>query len=285
MGIELIVDATLWLAAAWGGGVAGLFTFQRRLVFRPFGRPGPPARAGLPELVAVEVTAADGVSSLAWWAPPPSPGRPTIVLFHGNAGHLGHRAGKARVFLDAGMGVLLASYRGFAGSPGKPTEQGLYADGRAALDWLEARGVPASNVVLHGESLGSGVAVQMATERRVAAVVLEAPFTSVPDVGARRYPIVPVRLLARDRFDNLAKIGAIGAPLLIVHGTSDRIVPIAMGRRLLAAAAQPKEMIEIAGGRHCDCFEGDRISRILSFAETWGTRPLPAVDRPPILPR
>lgn len=284
MGMELVVDATLWLAAAWSGGVAGLFTFQRKLVFRPFGRPDLPARAGVPELAAVAVTAADGVASVAWWAPPPRPGRPTVVLFHGNSGHLGHRAGKARTFLDAGMGVVLASYRGFAGSRGTPSEQGLYADARAVLDWLEARGVRASGIVLYGESLGSGVAVQMATERRVAAVVLEAPFTSVPDVGARRYPFMPVRLLARDRFDNLAKIGAVGAPLLIIHGVRDRIVPVAMGRRLFAAASQPKEMIEIPQGSHCNCFDGGRIPRILSFAATWAAGPLPAAGRPPILP-
>ena len=190
---------------------------------------------------------------------------PTIAYFHGNAGNIADRGFKVRPFLDAGLGVLLVGYRGYGGNPGAPSEAGLFADGRAALDFLAGQGVPANRIVVFGESLGSGVAVLLASERRLGAVVLEAPFTSAADAGQRAYPFLPVRRLIRDRFDSLSRIGAIGAPLLIVHGECDRVVPADQGRRLLAAAAEPKEGVFLPEAGHNDAFEHGSVRLALEF--------------------
>jgi fermentation-respiration switch protein FrsA (DUF1100 family) len=139
-----------------------------------------------------------------------------------------------------GYGVLLVEYRGYGGNAGSPSEEGLYTDGRAALDWLSSRGVLSTSAILYGESLGSGIAVKLATERKVAGVILEAPFTSTTDVAASIYWMFPVRWLIWDRYDSLSRIKEINAPLLVMHGGADEVVPQAHGRALLDAALEPK---------------------------------------------
>lgn len=245
--------------------VGGLAVLQRDLLFRPSGLPASPAAAAVPEMRPVAVRTADALEIVGWYAPPPSPGRPVVVLYHGNAGHLGMRAFKARAFLDAGFGVWLAGYRGYGGNPGSPSEEGLYADARAALDHLAAGGIGGERVVLYGESLGTGVAVQMATERPVGAVVLEAPYTTIPDVAAGIYPFAPVHLLARDRFDSIAKISRIGAPLLVLHGERDRVVPIDLGRRLFEAAVSPKRGVFLPQPGHNDLYDWGALEHVLGF--------------------
>ena len=225
-----------------------------------------PERAGVPEMAAVELTTVDGLDLLAWYRAPPQ-SAPTVVFFHGNAGHIGHRARKVRPLLDAGFGVLLVSWRGYGGNPGSPTEQGLYHDARAALSLLADAGVPSSRVVLYGESLGTGPAVQLATERPVAAVVLEAPFTSVAEVAQRHYWFLPARHLVIDRFDSLSKITRIGAPLLIVHGEKDRVVSVEMGRALLAAAREPKEAVFVPDAGHNDLYDHGVADAVIAFVE------------------
>lgn len=193
---------------------------------------------------------------------------PTIVIFHGNAGHLGHRGFKARVFLDRGYGVLLAAYRGYGGNPGRPGEQGLYADGAAALDYLrDTAGLPPGKIVLYGESLGTGVAVELAARGDLdfAAVILEAPYTSMADLGAHHYPYLPARLLMRDRFDSASKFGRVTAPVLMFCGSRDRVVPPDFGARLYAVAPQGKrlELLEDAG--HNDLWEHGAARLVLDF--------------------
>ncbi len=187
------------------------------------------------------------------------------MYLHGNAGNIAGRAPKVRRFLDRGYGVLLVGYRGYGGNPGAPSEQGLMADGGAALDFLAARGVGAAHTVLLGESLGSAVAVALASARAVGAVILEAPFTSVAEVGQRAYPFLPVRLLIEDRFDSLDRIGRVEAPLLIVHGEEDRVVPVAQGRRLLAAAKAPKQGVFLPHAGHNDLLRHGSVEVALEF--------------------
>ena len=236
--------------------LCALFVFQRHLLYHPGHEVPQQSRAGVPEMATHHMSADDGVPLTGWYAPPASH-RPILVFFHGNAGTIGDRGFKVRPFLDEGYGVLLAGYRGFSGNPGKPSEQGLYRDARAAVRFLSDRGVAAKQLVLYGESLGSGIAVHMAVELAeqgtpVGGVVLEAPYTSIPDVAATHYPFVPVRFLVWDRFDSASKIDRIRAPLLVVHGDSDPTIPIKFGRRLFAAAVEPKEAQWIAGARHTD---------------------------------
>jgi uncharacterized protein len=253
------------VAVGYAGIVGAMYAFQRNLMYFPDVSLADIARSVYPGGVAVNVTTADALTLAGWYWPPPQPGAPVVVVFHGNAGHHGHRTDKAVAFTQPGFGVFIAGYRGYGGNPGSPTEQGLYSDARAALDWLQAQGVAGGQIVLYGESLGSGVAVQMATERKVAAVVLESPYTSVADVAAERYPFVPVRPLTLDRYDSLSKIERINAPLLIIHGERDTVVPVKYGRRLFDAAREPKKAVFFPNAQHNDIFAAEAVRTVLQF--------------------
>lgn len=249
--------------------VGGMYTFQRGLLYVPGTSVPSPAESGVPEMAPVTLETADGLRLMSWYGPAPD-GRKTIVYFHGNGGHIGYRGDKARPYLDAGYGMVLVSYRGYGGNPGSPTEDGLYADGRAAMAFLAAQGVDPDQTVLYGESLGTGVAVQIAMEQAragnpLAAVVLEAPFTSAVDAGAGHYPWAPVRWLMKDRFDSQSKIAGIRAPVLIVHGGRDRVVPLRLGEALYATAVAPKESLWIPEAGHNDLYDFGASDKVLAF--------------------
>ena len=272
--VGAILAMVEWAAKILGAAVlgyalllGGCYALQRSLMYFPAAALPSPAAAGVPEMVPVTLRTDDGLALKAWYAAARAPRSPSIVYFHGNAGNIADRAYKVRPMLDAGLGVLLVSYRGYGGNPGAPSEAGLFADGRAALDFMGREGVPAARIVAFGESLGSGVAVRLASERRLGAVVLEAPFTSAADAGQHAYPFLPVRQLIRDRFDSLSRIDTIGAPLLIVHGERDRIVPADHGRRLLAAASEPKEGVFLPEAGHNDAFEHGSVRAALEFLD------------------
>lgn len=250
--------------AAYALVVGALYLFQRSLLYHPDrSRPDPGA---LTELGGqrVNLKTADGLSLESWYLPPPDE-RPVIAYFHGNGGHMGHRAERLRRFAGDGYGVLMAEYRGYGGNPGSPSEQGLYADARTALDFLEAAGIAAARVALYGESLGTGVAVQLACERSVAAIILESPFTSIAAAAQIHYPWVPAARLVRDRFDSLAKIGRVRAPILILQGERDRVVPVRLGRALYAAAPEPKEIWVAPEGGHEDLARHGALDAALAF--------------------
>lgn len=233
----LIGLAGLYLAV-----VALLYVFQRDLMYRPdsIRHVAPsyyPMLAGVQE---VELKTSEGLRVYAWFSLAPA-GRPTVAIFHGNGGSLRSQRYRLKYFKDANMGVLVLGYRGYAGSDGAPSEDGLYTDARTALNWLNAQGIADDRIVLYGESLGTGVATKMATEREFAAVVLESPYTSTVDVAASRFPFAPVSWLMKDRFDSLARIGQVQEPLLVMHGEADEVIPQAYGRRLFDAANEPKE--------------------------------------------
>ncbi len=277
MGARVIWLLTAFLVA-YAGICALMFIFQRNLQYVPERGVLVPADWGLGDFRTVTVTSADGVGIDLWYAPAEGLTKPTVVLFHGNGGHMGYRADKALALREAGYGVLLAGYRGYGPNDGSPTEQGLYADGRAALDFLVREGVSGQRVVLYGESLGSGVAVQLATERRAGAVILEAPFTSIPDAAAVHYPWLPVRGLIHDRYDSLSKIADIAAPLLIVHGELDRVVPIRLGRALFAKAEEPKAAAWVPGAGHNDLMDHGLMRYVTDFLH----RQSGVADRPTI---
>jgi uncharacterized protein len=220
--------------------VGGLYLFQRQLLYHPDRTR--PQLFGLEQLGVREtmLPTEDGLSLLSWYLPA-RPGRPVIAYFHGNGGHIGYRAERLLRFSREGYGMLMAEYRGYGGNPGTPSEAGFYADGRAVLAFLDRAGVASSRVVLYGESLGSGVAVALAVEHEIAALVLEAPFTSVAEVAQCHFRYVPASRMVIDRFDSLSRIGRVKAPILVLHGERDRIVPVRFGRALLDAAPEPKE--------------------------------------------
>ena len=264
-----MIPALTMALALYAAAATLLFLTQRSLMYFPSTVMPNAAGSGM---TAVAYDTADGLKLTGWYAPA-APGRPTVVLFQGNAGHYGDRAAKTRFLRTAGYGVLLAGYRGYGGNPGRPTEAGLVADGEAALAWLHRHGVPSEQIVLYGESLGSGVACILGYGHDVAAVILEAPFTTVADVARTRFPIFPVNLLVRDRFDNLSRIAGIGSPLLILHGERDATVPIRLGRRLFDAAHEPRQAAWFAQGGHNDLYDHGAADAVLAFLAA-----LPAVD-------
>ncbi len=259
--------STLGIFAAVYLVMAGWLYFnQRGILYIPYATQPSPAEAGFPDMDVVEFETADGLTLYGWYKQAVGD-KPTVVYFHGNAGNLLNHSWIARPLLDAGYGVLLVEYRGFGGNPGLPGEAGLYQDARAGFAFLRAEGVSDEGVVLYGESLGAGVAVQIAQGRPLKTLVLEAPFTSLPEVGARHYPYLPVRLLSRDRYDNLAKIVHVEAPLIVVHGDDDEVVPHDMGQRLLAAAETRTFEITLPGANHGNVHDhgaADRIMEIIS---------------------
>lgn len=242
----------LWLigvaAGLYGLVVAAIWLVQERLLY-------PGWAVGLPPLSAYETPGAREVAvpvtddlTLTGLYRPADPGEPTLVVFHGNGGH---DARKLWAFGAHGWGTLIVPYRGFSGNPGRPAEGAVIADARAVLDFATGPlGLSPGEVVIYGESLGSGVALRAAPGGDWRAVVLEAPYAAVVDRAAELFPWLPVRLMLRDTWRSLDHVAALGLPLLVLHGTADPVMPIAEGRRLFAAAADPKRAVWVEGGGH-----------------------------------
>lgn len=233
--------------------LVGIFyIFQRQFIYQPHSGEINPKKLGLPTVKLIQLKTSDGVLLDAWFHPAKNDDTPTIVYFHGNAGNLGHRADRVSGFVNTGYGLLLLSYRGYGGNKGSPTEKNLYIDARAAIHFLQSKKVRMRCIVLLGESLGSGVAVQMATEFPVGAVVLQSAYTSIIDVGKKHYPFLPVRWLLKDHFESINKIREIQAPILFIHGGSDFIVPATLGKKLYFSANEPKAIKIYEGAGHND---------------------------------
>lgn len=223
--------------------------FQRRLVYFPDTSRPDVARA-LPGADEVSVTTHDGLELRAWLLAPASPEEPTVLVLPGNAGNRASRAPLARALADRGLGVLLTDYRGYGGNPGAPTEDDLVADAVAWADLLDARDDVGPLVYL-GESLGGGVATALAVQRPPSALVLRSPFTSLHDVARFHYGWVPVFLLL-DRYPVEEHVSEVDAPVLVVTGARDEIVPAALSRRVAEAAGGPSRYVEVPGLRHND---------------------------------
>jgi len=248
--------------------VGGLYLVQRELIYLPSGPMSTPAESGVPEMRPIRLTTADGLTLTSWYRPAET-GQPTMVYFQGNGGNMAGRAFKVRPYLDAGFGMLLVGYRGYGENPGKPSEQGLYADGRAQFKFLEGQGVRPQSWVAYGESLGAGVAVQLAMEQArsfpIGAIILEAPFASLGDVAAVHYPFVPARFLIKDRFESIAKIAMVKAPVFIVNGVNDGVIPSGQGQQLFEAALEPKEGHWISGAGHNDLYDYGVAGMVIEF--------------------
>jgi uncharacterized protein len=238
------------LIVAWACAVAAVWHRQDSLIFCPDPRPlgAPPPALAEARFRAARVSTADGLE-LGFWAAEPLPGWPTLVVFHGRSGNAADRAPLLLPFAEAGYGVVLAEYRGYGGNPGSPSEAGFLLDARAHLDWVaETLGEPAP--VVCGESIGSGVAVMVAAERPVRALVLDAPYTSVADLAATMYRWLPARRLLRHHFDSISRLPAVRAPLLVLHGDADDLIPHEHGRRVAAAAGGRSEFVLLRGAGH-----------------------------------
>ena len=226
---------------------------QRALIYYPDRRRIAPASIGLKGVEERILQTADGERLIAWYGKA-RPGQPTLLYFHGNGGGLVDRAPRIERFMQAGYGVYMMAYRGYSGSSGRPTEAANVADAKLAYDTLVAEGVPPQRIILYGESLGTGVATQVAAARPAAGLILDAPYTSIADVGAASYPFLPVRLVLVDRYDTQRYIRDVHMPLLILNGEKDRVIPFTMGRTLYRIAHEPKRLVTFPNGGHSDLY-------------------------------
>lgn len=258
---------------AYAGVVGYLYINQRHMLY--LNKPGAetPDIPGL-AIRDVHIKTPDGQVLEAWYEPP-QPGKPVFLFLHGQAAKL--ELGKWRFVRmhKEGAGYLALAYRGFSGSTGAPTEKGLFIDGLAGYDWLRTQGFADKDIVIHGHSLGTGVATYVASQRPARALILEAPFTAASDVGQDRYPLIPVALLMHDHFANRDRIRDVHIPVLIAHGTADSVIPFAEGQKLYSLANAPKVFVAMPGSDH------NTLVRDGLYDHIWPFLGLPAVDLDP----
>ena len=193
----------------------------------------------------------------------------TLVIFHGNAGHLSNRIYKLNELYKLDINILLISWRGFSGNKGSPTENNLYTDAEAAIKWLNGEGIINSQIILYGESLGSGVAVELGKENNFNSIILESPFTSIENSAKIYYPYLPVRLILKDRYDSISKIKMINVPILVMHGEKDDVVPFSMGKELFEKANSPKQSYFTPDDDHMMEFNSSLLKNIKDFIEKY----------------
>lgn len=236
------------IVALYLGLVGAAWWFERAMLYHPDGAviaPGRDDPAGIQDL---HILTMDGETLRAWYLAP-RPGQPVILFFDGNGGRIHLQGGRYTRMADAGVGFLSVAFRGYSGSTGHPTERGLHTDARAAYAWLRRTYAP-DQIVVHGFSLGSGVAVRLAAQVPVRALILEAPYTATSDVAAGLFPWLPVHLVMRDQFRSRDVIGQVHAPVLIAHGDRDTVVPFEEGQILFALANEPKTFVRMPGSGH-----------------------------------
>jgi fermentation-respiration switch protein FrsA (DUF1100 family) len=248
---------------AYCAAVALLYLGPRAFLFPAIPTRTAPALVGLPQAEELIVDTSDGERLIVWHVPPAG-NKPVVLFFHGNGDTLAGRAGRFRQLTAAGVGLVAPAFRGYAGSSGRPSEEGLRKDAAAVYAFATAR-YSAQRIALWGYSLGSGIAVGLAAERPIAKLILEAPFTSAVDVAAGLLPIIPVRLLMKDQFRSDEKIGNVKAPILMLHGERDRAISIAYGKRLFALAPQPKRFVSFPEGGHDDLEHHGAVEAVLAF--------------------
>ena len=229
--------------------VLAMYTLQDSLLYDPRTDHITPEQVGLANVKTLELTAPDGEKLVAWYTAA-APNKPTILFFHGKGGSISGRSQRYAYYTSKGYGALFLSYRGYGASSGQPSRDGIITDAETAYDWLLAQGVTKNHILVVGESMGTGVAAILAARRPVAAISLEAPYSSIEDVAARRYWWLPVRLLIKHNFDPVNEIAKIHVPILMQQGDNDASIPIEFGRKLFAAANEPKEFVVIPGGTH-----------------------------------
>ncbi len=269
----------------WAGGAvvlayvavcAAMYSMQRSLVFPKLADHVTAIEAGFPEAQEVALHTSDGERLIAWYVAP-KPEKPLFIYFHGNGDTLNWRVSRDRSLIADGSGLLAVSYRGYEGSTGSPSEEGMHLDAAAAYAFAAEHLIAPDRIVLWGHSLGTGVAVWLAAERKIKALVLEAPYTSVADVAAMNYPLLPVRLLLKDQFHSDWLIDKVTAPVLVFHGDKDETIPISFGQRLYSLVKSPKCFVRFPLGGHGDLDDGKILASIRGFiARSWQRSANPA---------
>jgi hypothetical protein len=241
-----------------------LYFFQRNLLYYPSGNNYSGDRLTVP-IEKVKIKTQDNIELLSWYHKKNVSDYKTILFFHGNAGTLDNRIYKLNFLGNLDVNFLIIAWRGYSGSSGKPSEFGLYQDAKSALNWLNSKGITDDKIVLYGESLGTSVAIEVGQNRNFAGIILEAPFTSMIDIGKKHYPFFPVKLLLKDKYVSKNKIKNIKSPVLVMHGKEDKIVPFYMGKKIYDLANQPKFKYFPDDDDHMMNFDKNLINEIHLF--------------------
>lgn len=262
-------------------GIFALIVIVGRLLHRYFIYiPDPtrvaPEASGLSGVEEVVFKAADGTKLVAWHLPARG-AKPTLLYFTGNSGNVANRAGKIRTIAADGYGVFMLNYRRYGGSEGRPSESRITADAVSAYDTLRGLGVAPHDIVAYGESLGTAVATRLSLQRHVEGLVLEAPFTSIVDVGKLMWKYFPLDLIMADQYRTIERIGAVTAPVFIVHGGRDAVIPLDQARHVFHMAAEPKTMVVVPQAGHNDLFERGAWEKVRFFLESLRPVPVPVV--------
>lgn len=255
-----------WLIGTYIAVCIGGYFCHRVFMYFPDPYRATPAEVGLDGIREIELATPDSQTLVAWYAPA-SPGKPTVLYFHGNAGNAGNRASKIDKVRQNGYGIFYLNNRGYGGSTGRPSEANNIADALLAYDHVTGLGVPPADIVAYGESLGSGQAVMLGAQRDLKAVVLEAPLTITIEVGKRTYFWLPLSLIIVDKFHNEKNVREVRQPLLVLHGEKDRVIPVDQGKRVFAAANEPKRLELFADAGHADLFENGAWEKVEAFVD------------------
>jgi len=247
------------LVVIYAGTIIFLYLFQSRLLYFPYRNiEQTPRDIGLDYTDVVFVTR-DGIKLHGWFVPAGNP-RGVILMCHGNAGNISHRLETLSIFNRLGLSTFIFDYRGYGKSEGKPTEEGTYADGEAAIAWLEKRlNIDSGDIIIFGRSLGGAVAAHLARVSTPKALILESTFTSIRDIGRNLYPWIPIRVLSRFKYSTIEMIGDVRCPVLIVHSPDDELVPFSQGRQLYERASEPKEFLIITGSHNAGFLETGNV--------------------------
>jgi len=267
LGIGLHLAVALYLSA-----FCVLALMQRSMLYQPHIGLVTPAQAGLSGVETLQIKSADAETLEAWFAAPKDARFPLILYFHGNGGALYDRHLRFRALTQHGFGLLAVSYRGYGASTGAPTQAGILQDAEAAYAEARRRGFTPDRIVLMGESLGSGVATQIASRREAAALVLDSPYDSLLDVASAHFTIFPVGLVLQDTYRSDEVIGAVHIPVLMAHGDADPVIPFASAQRLFARANEPKQFIPVAGGGHLVLGLPEVLPRVIAWIDAIATR-------------
>ena len=241
-----------------------LYFYQRNLLYHPNENNYSEDKISV-DIENVRIKTSDNIELLGWYHEKNLKDFKTLIFFHGNAGSLENRIHKLNHFRDMNINFLIIAWRGFSGNNGNPSEQGLYEDGKSAIDWLIKKGVSEKNLILYGESLGTGVATHLAQNKNFAGVILETPFTSMIDAAKKFYPYIPVKLLLKDKFENYKKIKNINLPILIMHGEVDQLVPFSMGKKIYEIANEPKYSYFTKYDNHMMEYDENLVLALKSF--------------------
>ena len=241
-----------------------LYFYQRNLLYHPNENNYSEDKISV-EIKKVKILTSDNIELVGWYHEKNLKSYKTLIYFHGNAGSLENRIHKLNHFQDMNINFLIIAWRGFSGNNGKPSEEGLYLDGNSAINWLIKEGVAEKNLILYGESLGTGVAIQLAQNRNFGGVILETPFTSMVDAAKIFYPYIPVNLLLKDKFENYKKVKNINSPILVMHGEIDQIVPFSMGKKIYEIANEPKYSYFTKYDNHMMKYDDKLVLALKSF--------------------